>query len=52
MTISPVEEQIIGLRDVISLFGENYLHIKAGSKLAWRYAIYMELLSGSQVITR
>ncbi|APK79597.1 TPA: P-loop ATPase, Sll1717 family [Escherichia coli] len=45
MTISPVEEQIIGLRDVISLFGENYLHIKAGSKLAWRYAIYMELLS-------
>lgn len=45
MTISPIEEQIIGLRDVVSLFGENYLHIKAGSKLAWRYAIYMELLS-------
>ncbi|EPW7263945.1 P-loop ATPase, Sll1717 family, partial [Citrobacter freundii] len=40
-----IEEQIIGLRDVVSLFGENYLHIKAGSKLAWRYAIYMELLS-------
>lgn len=45
MTISPIEEQIIGLRDVVSLFGDNYLHIKAGSKLAWRYAIYMEILS-------
>lgn len=45
MTISPVEEQIIGLRDIVSLFGDNYLHIKAGSKLAWRYAIYMEILT-------
>ncbi|WP_432341247.1 P-loop ATPase, Sll1717 family [Yersinia enterocolitica] len=45
LTISPIEEQIIGLRDVISLFGENYLHIKAGSKLAWRYALYMEILT-------
>jgi hypothetical protein len=45
LTITPVEEQIIGLRDIASLFGENYLHIKAGSKLAWRYAIYMEVLS-------
>ncbi|WP_260466163.1 P-loop ATPase, Sll1717 family [Enterobacter hormaechei] len=45
MTISPIEEQIIGLRDVVALFGDNYLHIKAGSKLAWRYAIYMEILS-------
>lgn len=45
MTISPIEEQIIGMRDIVSLFGDNYLHIKAGSKLAWRYAIYMEILS-------
>jgi Cdc6-like AAA superfamily ATPase len=45
LTISPIEEQIIGFRDVISLFGENYLHIKAGSKLSWRYALYMEILT-------
>lgn len=45
LTITPIEEQIIGLRDIASLFGENYLHIKAGAKLAWRYAIYMEVLS-------
>ncbi|SMY37497.1 P-loop ATPase, Sll1717 family [Photobacterium andalusiense] len=45
LVITPVEEQIIGLRDVLKLFGDNYLHIKAGSKLAWRYAIYMEVIT-------
>ncbi|KJY79787.1 P-loop ATPase, Sll1717 family [Vibrio nigripulchritudo] len=45
LVITPVEEQIIGIRDVLKLFGDNYLHIKAGSKLAWRYAIYMEVIS-------
>ncbi len=45
LTITPLEEQIIGLRDVLKLFGDNYLHIKAGSKLAWRYAIYMEVIT-------
>lgn len=45
LVITPVEEQIIGLRDIITLFGDNYLHVKAGSKLAWRYALYMEVLS-------
>ncbi|MCS6094595.1 P-loop ATPase, Sll1717 family [Shewanella baltica] len=44
LLITPVEEQIIGLRDVLKLFGDNYLHIKAGSKLAWRYALYMEVI--------
>ncbi|QWA27005.1 ATP-binding protein [Pseudomonas sp. RC3H12] len=43
--VTPIEEQIIGLRDVVALFGENFLHVKAGSKLAWRYALYMEVLS-------
>ncbi|MEZ8509722.1 hypothetical protein AB6D22_02660 [Vibrio splendidus] len=45
LIITPVEEQIIGLRDVLKLFGDNYLHVKAGSKLAWRYAIYMEVIT-------
>ncbi|WP_262927309.1 P-loop ATPase, Sll1717 family [Phytohalomonas tamaricis] len=43
--IAPEEEQIIGLRDIFELFGEKYLHIKAGTKMAWRYAIYMEVIS-------
>lgn len=45
ISIVPGEAQIIGLRDIVALFGDNFLHIKAGSKLAWRYAIYMELIS-------
>ena len=44
LKISPEEEQIIGLRDIFDLFGEKYLHIKAGTKMAWRYAIYMEII--------
>lgn len=43
--ISPEEEQIIGLRDIFDLFGDKYLHIKSGTKLAWRYAIYMEIIT-------
>jgi len=45
MTISPEEEQIIGLRDTFELFGDKYLHIKAGIKMAWRYGIYMEIIT-------
>ncbi|EGR5154924.1 ATP-binding protein, partial [Vibrio cholerae] len=45
LSIAPEEEQIIGLRDLFSLFGENYLHIKAGTKMAWRYAMYMEVIT-------
>jgi len=45
ISIIPDEAQIIGLRDIVALFGDNFLHIKAGSKLAWRYAIYMELIT-------
>ncbi len=45
MIISPEEEQIIGLRDTFELFGEKYLHIKAGTKMAWRYGVYMEIIT-------
>ncbi len=45
ITITPEEDQIIGLRDLISLFGEKFTHIKAGSKIIWHYAIYMEIIS-------
>ncbi|WP_422410152.1 MULTISPECIES: P-loop ATPase, Sll1717 family [unclassified Endozoicomonas] len=43
--IAPEEEQVIGLRDIFELFGDKYLHIKAGTKMAWRYAIYMEVIT-------
>ena len=41
--ISPDETQVIGLREIINYFGEKFLHIKAGTKLMWRYAIYLEV---------
>jgi len=45
VTVAPKEDQIIGLRGLLNLFGDNFIHIKAGAKLAWRYALYMETLS-------
>jgi hypothetical protein len=39
----PEEDQVIGLREVVSLFGDNYSHIKAGSRIGWRYALLMEI---------
>ncbi len=43
--IAPEEEEVIGLRDIFELFGERYSQIKAGIKIAWRYAIYMEVIA-------
>lgn len=45
LKIAPEEEQMIGLRDIFEQFGDKYLHIKAGTKIAWRYAIYMEVIT-------
>ncbi len=47
VTVSPEEDQIIGLRGLLSSFGDNFIHIKAGARIAWRYALYMEI--GSQM---
>ncbi|HDY84366.1 MAG TPA: ATP-binding protein [Methylophaga sp.] len=44
VSIAPEEDQIIGLRGLFSSFGDNFIHIKAGSKIAWKYALYMELI--------
>ncbi|MCK5708864.1 MAG: ATP-binding protein [Candidatus Aureabacteria bacterium] len=44
LKIAPEEDQIIGLRDLFCFFGDQFLHIKAGSKLAWRYALYLEII--------
>ena len=45
VTVAPEEDQIIGLRGLLSVFGDNFVHIKAGAKIAWRYALYMEIIS-------
>ena len=43
--ITPDETQVIGIRDIVGIFGDNFTHIKAGSKLMWRYAIFLEIAS-------
>ncbi len=41
--IAPAEEEVIGLRPVAELFGNSVSRIRAGIKLAWRYALFLEL---------
>jgi hypothetical protein len=43
--ITPEEHQIIGTRPLIRLFGDKYNQIKAGARLAWRYALLLEIAS-------
>lgn len=43
IAIAPNEEQIIGLRPIASLFGSTVSRIRMGIKVAWRYAILMEI---------
>ena len=45
LVIAPNEEQVFGLRPLASLFGQTVMRIRAGVKLAWRYAILMEITS-------
>ena len=40
--ITPEEHQTIGLRPKVALFGDSFSKIRAGVRLAWRYALMME----------
>lgn len=37
------ESQIIGIRPLVKLFGEEFRIIRAGSRIAWRYAFMLEI---------
>jgi len=43
IVIAPNEEEVIGLRPVASLFGSTVSRIRAGVKIAWRYALLLEV---------
>lgn len=45
ISLAPEEAQVIGLRGTFSIFGNNFVHVKAASKISWRYALYMEIIS-------
>ena len=44
--ITPEEHQTIGLRPKVALFGNSFTKIRAGARLAWRYALMMEAAYG------
>jgi hypothetical protein len=43
IVIAPTEEQVIGIRPLAQLFGDSVTRIRAGIKLAWRYALLLEV---------
>src|SRR3990172_208803 len=43
--LAPEEQQIMGVRPLIQLFGSKFSWIRAGARLAWRYAFMMELVN-------
>jgi hypothetical protein len=43
LEVIPNEDQVIGLRPLISLFGPKYNQIKAGARIAWKYALLLEV---------
>jgi hypothetical protein len=40
--IVPEEDQVIGIRPSLGRFGNKYNQIKAGARIAWKYAILLE----------
>lgn len=45
VVITPEEDQIVGLRGLVSAFGEKFSHLRAGARIAWRYALLLEIAS-------
>jgi hypothetical protein len=45
ISIAPTEEQMIGLRPLAAMFGNSVSRIRAGIKIAWKYAVLMEIAS-------
>ena len=39
------EDQVIGIRPLIELFGNEFRLVRAGSRIAWRYALLLEIAS-------
>lgn len=43
ITIAPNEEQVFGIRPLAEQFGNSISRIRAGVKLAWKYALLLEI---------
>jgi len=49
IVIAPNEEEMLGLRAIATQFGDSVTRIRSGIKLAWRYALLMEIGSRLEV---
>ena len=47
--ITPEEDQVIGLRGHVGVFGEKFSHLRAGCRIAWRYAFLLEIAAALAV---
>ncbi|SFH33765.1 hypothetical protein SAMN05216299_10776 [Nitrosospira sp. Nsp14] len=45
ITTAPQEEHMLGLRPIAQKFGDKITRIRAGIKIAWKYAMLMEVAS-------
>lgn len=44
LSIAPEEHEALMLRPLAALFGDQFKHIRAGMRVAWRYAFMMETI--------
>jgi hypothetical protein len=44
LALAPYDDQIIALRESFSKFGDKYTHVRSAARMAWKYALLMELL--------
>lgn len=47
VSLSPDEDQMIGLRSSSKYFGENFRQLRAGSRIVWKYALLMEAVTAA-----
>jgi hypothetical protein len=43
ITLAAEEDQVIGVRPLLKVFGDKFQYVRAGSRLIWRYALMLEL---------
>jgi hypothetical protein len=43
LSFVPEEDQVIGARPLLQMFGQRYSQVKAGAKIAWKYALILEI---------
>lgn len=43
ITIAPEEDQVIGMRPLIQMCGDKFTHLRAATRIGWKYALLLEI---------